>query len=86
MHFSHFPTFFGALFDGFADKLHEENGHEYVDLGLSVTWATCNVGATSPEDYGGYYAWGETNTKTNFSSDNSKTDGEIMKRISGNAQ
>ncbi len=72
--------------DGFADKLQEENGHEYVDLGLSVKWATCNVGATSPEDYGGYYAWGETTTKTNFSSDNSKTYGEIMKRISGNAQ
>ena len=31
-----------------------------VDLGLSVKWASCNVGATSPEDYGGYYAWGET--------------------------
>lgn len=36
------------------------NGHEYVDLGLSVKWATCNVGASSPEEYGGYYAWGET--------------------------
>lgn len=34
------------------------NGHEYVDLGLSVKWATCNVGATNPEDYGGYYQWG----------------------------
>lgn len=36
------------------------SGHEAVDLGLSVKWATCNVGASSPEDYGGYYAWGET--------------------------
>lgn len=36
------------------------NGHEYVDLGLSVKWATCNLGANSPEDYGDYYAWGET--------------------------
>jgi len=34
--------------------------HEYIDLGLSVKWATCNVGATSPEDYGLYFAWGET--------------------------
>ena len=34
------------------------NGHEYVDLGLSVKWATCNVGADSPSDYGYYYAWG----------------------------
>lgn len=36
------------------------NGHEYVDLGLSVKWATMNVGASKPEDYGDYYAWGET--------------------------
>ena len=36
------------------------NGYEYVDLGLSVKWATCNVGATSPEEYGLYFAWGET--------------------------
>lgn len=40
------------------------NGHEYVDLGLSVKWATCNVGAQSPEDYGEFYAWGETRSKT----------------------
>lgn len=38
-----------------------------VDLGLSVLWASCNVGATSPEEYGGYYAWGETGEKTNYS-------------------
>ena len=36
------------------------NGHEYVDLGLSVKWASCNVGAESPEGYGSYFAWGET--------------------------
>lgn len=35
-------------------------GHEYVDLGLSVKWATCNVGAELPSDCGKYYAWGET--------------------------
>ena len=40
--------------------------HEYVDLGLSVKWATCNVGASSPEEYGDYYAWGETETKSNY--------------------
>jgi Leucine-rich repeat (LRR) protein len=44
-----------------------ENGHEYVDLGLSVKWATCNVGARSPEEYGDYYAWGETSTKSDYS-------------------
>ena len=40
-----------------------ENGYAYVDLGLSVKWATMNVGASKPEDYGGYYAWGETEPK-----------------------
>ena len=39
---------------------------EYVDLGLSVKWATCNVGASSPEEYGDYYAWGETETKSRY--------------------
>ena len=39
------------------------NGHEAIDLGLSVKWATCNVGANTPEEYGGYYAWGETEEK-----------------------
>ena len=34
--------------------------YEYVDLGLSVKWATMNVGATRPEEYGDYFAWGET--------------------------
>ena len=42
------------------------NGHGYVDLGLSVKWATCNVGASSPSSYGGYYAWGETSTKSRY--------------------
>ena len=39
--------------------------HEYVDLGLpsGLLWATCNVGASSPEDYGDYFAWGETQPK-----------------------
>ena len=39
---------------------------EYVDLGLSVKWATCNLGATKPSDYGHYYAWGETEPKTDY--------------------
>ena len=43
-----------------------------VDLGLSVMWATCNVGADSPEDYGGRYAWGETEEKDNYSIGNYK--------------
>ena len=43
------------------------NGHEYVDLGLSVKWATCNVGASKPEEYGDYFAWGETQPKDYYS-------------------
>lgn len=36
------------------------SGVEAVDLGLSVKWANMNIGATAPEDYGDYFAWGET--------------------------
>ncbi|MBQ2852648.1 MAG: PEGA domain-containing protein [Bacteroidales bacterium] len=62
------------------------NGHEYVDLGLSVKWATCNVGASKPEDYGNDYAWGETSTKSSYTSDSSKTYGKQMNDIKGNSQ
>jgi hypothetical protein len=44
-----------------------ENGHAYVDLGLSVLWATCNVGADNPEHSGDYFAWGETEPKETYS-------------------
>ena len=42
--------------------------HGYVDLGLpsGLLWATCNVGAEAPEDYGDYFAWGETTTKSTY--------------------
>ena len=60
-------------------------GHEYVDMGLSVLWATCNIGADSPEDYGDYFAWGETEPKDTFNTDNSVTYGVSMSDISGNA-
>ncbi len=45
------------------------NGYEYVDLGLpsGLKWATCNVGASTPEEYGDYYAWGEVETKNDYS-------------------
>ena len=49
-----------------------ENGYGYVDLGLSVKWATCNVGANSPEEYGDYFAWGETEPKETYDDDNYK--------------
>ena len=43
--------------------------HDYVDLGLpsGTLWATCNIGANSPEEYGDYFAWGETQSKPNYS-------------------
>ena len=42
--------------------------HEYVDLGLpsGTLWATCNVGASKPEEYGDYFAWGETSPKGKY--------------------
>ena len=45
-----------------------EEFHDYVDLGLpsGTLWATCNVGADSPESYGDYYAWGEKYRKIDF--------------------
>ena len=44
------------------------DGHDYVDLGLpsGTLWATCNMGASKPEKYGDYYAWGETRTKSTY--------------------
>ena len=44
------------------------NGHDYVDLGLpsGTLWATCNIGAASPEEYGDYFAWGETEPKATY--------------------
>ena len=51
----------------FADLYHDgsEAGYNYVDLGLTsgTKWATMNLGAKTPQDYGNYYAWGETDTK-----------------------
>ena len=62
------------------------NGHEYVDLGLpsGLKWATCNVGANSPEEYGDYYAWGEVETKSSYTVENSVTYGKSISDISGN--
>ncbi len=44
----------------------------YVDLELSVKWATCNLGANAPEEFGDYYAWGETRPKETFTDENYK--------------
>jgi hypothetical protein len=45
---------------------------QYVDLGLSVKWATFNVGATAPEEAGDYFAWGEVQTKEEYIENNYK--------------
>ena len=50
----------------------EHNGYEYVDLGLSVMWATCNVGANSPEEGGDSFAWGEVTPKETYTRENYK--------------
>lgn len=67
-------------------KTGDLNGYDYVDLGLSVKWATYNVGANSPEQYGKYYAWGELNSKSNYTKQNCETYGIKMNDISGNPQ
>lgn len=43
-----------------------ENDYEFVDLGLSVKWATCNIGANNPEEYGKYFAWAEISSKEKY--------------------
>ena len=55
-----------ALVARFEQVQQEISGYEAVDLGLSVKWAAHNVGATKPWEYGGYYAWGETEEKKNY--------------------
>lgn len=48
------------------------NGHGYVDLGLpsGTKWATCNIGASTPQDYGNYYAWGDIDIKSEYTISN----------------
>ena len=60
------------------------NGHEWVDLGLSVMWATCNVGASKPYEIGDYFAWGETSTKVEYLDENCSSYLENIGDISGN--
>ena len=59
-----------------------QNGYEYVDLGLSVLWATCNLGASTPEAAGNYYAWGEISTKKEYLKKNSLTHKKKIGNIS----
>ncbi len=52
-----------------APKTDPANGHEWVDMGLSVKWATCNVGASKPSGLGDYFSWGETDPMYAYNSD-----------------
>ena len=63
------------------------NGHEWVDLGLpsGLKWATCNVGALTPEEYGNYYAWGEISPKSEYTWENSISLDKSWSDISGNS-
>jgi hypothetical protein len=57
-------TYYYGEVKSFTTKAYEKAG-DAVDLGLSVKWASCNVGASNPEEYGGYYGWADpTGTKT----------------------
>lgn len=61
---------YAVTLDGtfYGDELSFTTDHEFVDLGLpsGLLWATCNVGADTPEEYGDYFAWGETQPKDNY--------------------
>lgn len=63
-------TTYTALFTGILSPIVSDTlyGHPCVDLGLpsGLKWATCNVGATKPEEYGDYFAWGETTPKSTY--------------------
>lgn len=56
-------------------------GHEYDDRGLSVLWTTWNIGSNSPEGLGGYYAWGETYTKSSYNKMTYKFAGETLASV-----
>lgn len=59
------------------------NGHEYADMGLSVKWATCNIGASKSELFGNYIAWGEVYAQTHHSIKSYKwSKGNSIKKLS----
>ncbi|MBR4156463.1 MAG: carboxypeptidase regulatory-like domain-containing protein [Bacteroidales bacterium] len=70
------------------DPSEPDGGGVCVDLGLpsGLKWATCNVGATRPEEVGSYYGWGELEPKSYYDESSSPTYGQNVADISGNAQ
>ena len=67
------------------DVFIEIKEYDFVDLGLSVKWATCNIGASVPEEYGHCYTWGETMFKNEYVLDNCTTCRDTIHDISGSA-
>ena len=64
-----FETIIPAIYNAIIKLIEGDtiNGYAYVEMGDGLKWATMNVGATSPEEYGDYFAWGETTaSKTNY--------------------
>ena len=68
---------------GDGNPLNSINGHYWVDLGLSVRWSTRNIGASSYDKPGDYYAWGETSVKETYTQENCKTN-SVTFDIQGN--
>lgn len=66
VHISDFPRYCGNSVRGIIETSGDTNGYSYVDLGLpsGTLWATMNVGASKPSDYGQYFQWGDTNGYT----------------------
>lgn len=62
------------------------DGYQYVDMGLSVKWARYNVGASKPEGFGSYFAWGETSEKSTYSEESSETTGVALENIGGTSR
>lgn len=62
------------------------NGHEYIDLGLpsNTKWATCNIGASSPEFCGNYFAWGEISPQKSYEGKYSNTYGKSKETLISN--
>ena len=66
-----YPTFY--YYDGDIPwRFIKVSNIEPVDIGLKVKWGNMNLGATTPDDYGFYFAWGETSRKKEFTEDNYK--------------
>ena len=67
------------------DAMGQIGGHEWVDLGLpsGLKWATCNLGALTPEESGKYYSWGELANKAVYDSEKAKVAGSALGDISG---